>query len=160
MRRLRGEVGLWTATVAFSLAASAAARVPETIERPPSDFETAPNLSVDRKLIADSVLSAASFVATHDPFRITHEPASVPYGTTPPPLAPPMPRPVPILRGIVGAPGRWSAILAGVPGHDGNVVLQTGDSAGGLRVRQVTMTTAVIVARDTIWTLKLDSPWP
>ena len=113
----------------------------------------------DRAVLADSISSSAQFIAEHDPFRVGHQPSSAAYGVT---AVAPVPVPsqtAPTLQGIVGARGQLS-VIAGIAGMDGNVVLQPGDSLDGYKVRQVTMSSAVIAGRDTAWTLRLGNKWP
>lgn len=112
----------------------------------------------DRSVISDSVSKAAQFILEHDPFRVSHEPPSRPFGTALAASAPAALPAAPSLRGIVGAMGRLSVILAGVPGKDGDVVLQAGDSVAGYHLRRVTLSSAVIAGHDTTWTLQLGTP--
>jgi hypothetical protein len=63
------------------------------------------------------------------------------------------------LSGIVGGPP-WVALLDGVPGRDGSMVLHAGDSIGGLKARAITSTTATISGFDTTWKLTVKRPWP
>ena len=113
----------------------------------------------------DSVRAAAARIAVHDPFRLDHHPASVPYtlGGEPgaqhaPPPAPKPPKPHLALSGIVGGPP-WSAILDSVPGRDGSVLVQKGDTLGGLKVRSVGRDTVIVQGADTVWKLIVKRPW-
>lgn len=114
----------------------------------------------DRSALVDSISSSAQFIAEHDPFRVGHQPSSTAYGTAVVAQLPAASQTSPRLQGIVGAPGRLRIILSGIPGRDGNVVLQAGDSLDGYRVRRITMSSAVIAGRDTAWTLRLGNAWP
>lgn len=112
----------------------------------------------------DSLLAAADRVAKSDPFRLDRRPADAPFGSPTAAGAPSPPesnaaRPNPSLSGIIGGPP-WVALLDGVPGHDGSVLLRGGDTLGGLEVRAVTATTATISGFDTTWKLALKRPWP
>lgn len=160
MNRLRWELGLWTTSIVLSviLAAELRSSAPRKLAAPTSI--PAARSRRERSPVRDSILAAAQFVAVHDPFRVSHEPASVPYGAVPAASAPPIPRPKLVLHGIVGGAGGWRAVLSGVPGKDGTIVLQPGDTTGGLRVGRVTATSATIQGRDTTWTLALGDPWP
>ena len=130
-----------------------------SIQSPMPNLGPAPVIR-DRILVGDSVLSAAEYIAAHDPFRIAHEPSLVAYGA-PAAVAPPIvTRPALSLVGIVGGGTRWAAIVGGVPGHEGHLVLQAGDSVSGLRVSRVTAGNAVVHGRDTTWVLRLGNPWP
>lgn len=112
----------------------------------------------------DSLLAAAARVAEADPFRLDRRPADVPFGTpaasvTQPAPAPNVAKPSPLLSGIVGGPP-WVALLDGIPGHDGSVMLRVGDTLGGITVRAVTASTATISGFDTTWKLSVKQPWP
>jgi hypothetical protein len=117
-----------------------------------------------RRVPADSVRAVAVRVAEHDPFRIDHTPAAVPYRAmqdgsaeqAPPPPKPPKPRLS--LSGIVGGPP-WTAILDSVPGRDGSVLVRKGDTLGGLKVRSVGRDTVIVQGADTVWKLIVKRPW-
>lgn len=162
MKSLYLELALWFGTAASILAIRSevlrtSALVPDAVHSTTPEPLLRP--FSDRSLVADSVSKAAEFTSDHDPFRVSHEPASTPYGTTVVTAAPAPSQPAPSLRGIVGASGRLSVILAGIPGRDGNVVLQAGDSVAGYRVRRITLSSTVIAGHDTTWTLQLGIPW-
>jgi len=113
---------------------------------------------------ADTVREAAARVAEHDPFRIDHRPATVPYrpelegGAPQPPPPPKPPKPHLALSGIVGGPP-WSAILDSVPGRDGSVLVRKGDTLGGLKVRSVGRDTVIVQGADTVWKLIVKRAW-
>jgi hypothetical protein len=113
---------------------------------------------------SDSLLAIADRVAASDPFRLDRRPADVPVGTpapatTPPGSEPDAARPNLALSGLVGGPP-WVALLEGVPGHEGSVLLRAGDTLGGIKVRAVSATTATISGFDTTWKLTVKRPWP
>lgn len=112
----------------------------------------------------DSLRAAARRVAATDPFRLARTPPTVVYAPTlenapaaPPPSKPP--RPPLAVAGIIGGPP-WAALLDGVPGRSGSVVVHAGDTLGGLRVRTVRRTGVIVSAPDTTWQLTLKRPWP
>lgn len=77
------------------------------------------------------------------------------------PDTPPVPRmPIPALAisGIV-----WgmepAAVVEGVPGVEGSVVLRRGESAAGLRVVRIDRERVVIRGMDTTWRLVVREPW-
>jgi hypothetical protein len=114
-------------------------------------------------LPASRLSAAVSAVAAGNPFRLDRTPA--PIGFTPDP-APTMPqhhapsappRPPLTVTGIVGPP--WEALLSGVPGRDGAVVVKAGDVLGDLRVRSVGRETVVVQAPDTTWRLSVQRTW-
>ena len=110
----------------------------------------------------DSVGRAVEYVVANDPFRLSRQPATVPYapaleGLAPPPTARP-PRPTLVLRGIVGGPP-WSAILDGLPGREGSALVRRGDTVGTILVRAVGRDTVIIQGADTTWRLTVKRAW-
>lgn len=106
---------------------------------------------------ADELMHAADSVSASDPFRLARHPSSVPFGAPALPAIPVTParaRPVLVLGGIVGGPP-WRALVAGVPGREGSVVLVTGDTIGGLKVRSVGPREVVVASPDTVWKLRV-----
>jgi hypothetical protein len=117
---------------------------------------------------AERLSAAARTVAGGNPFRLDRAPAPVGFaqpedggmmggGMPPPYQPPPPPRPPLAVSGIAGPP--WRAVLEGVPGRDGGVVVQRGDVLDDLRIREVTATTVVVAAPDTVWRLTLRRTW-
>jgi hypothetical protein len=112
---------------------------------------------------AQSLDSAAKAIALSDPFRLERAPSAVPYSAeeerapvAPPPPKPPKPKLA--LVGIVGGPP-WVALLDGVPGQNGSVLLHAGDTIAGLRVRTLGPNGITITGLDTTWKLTLERPW-
>jgi len=153
----------WAVTVAATIAAahswysiSRPAEAPAPAIRPVS--ETA------RPVADDSLAVLTSRIVGNDPFRLDRKPADVAYGATPDSIAnratatAAAPRPPLVLVGIVGPP--WRALVDGVPGHDGSLVLVAGQVVAGLRVRYVTATVATISTSDTTWHLTVKRTWP
>lgn len=160
-RRLRDM--LWASTIVVVLLVPLGWRLgasrSEFVMRPlPSVGKDAPHVSTD------SLRAAAARVAEHDPFRLDHRPPAVPYrpeqegGAQQAPPSPKPPKPHPTLSGIVGGPP-WSAILDSVPGRDGSVLVQKGDTLGGLKVRSVGRDTVIVQGADTVWKLTVKRPW-
>lgn len=105
----------------------------------------------------DSLVSAATArVASHDPFRLDRHPTSVAFSTNPQstPMAPAAPKIQLALHGTIGGPP-WQAILSGIPGHEGTVVLHAGDTLGGVLVRRVMRDSAVVRVKDSTWAVSL-----
>jgi hypothetical protein len=114
-----------------------------------------------RQFPAESLARASAYVVANDPFRLSHQPATVAYspaleGLAPPPVAR-APRPNFVLRGIIGGPP-WSAIVDGIPGRDGSTVLRKGDSVAAFVVRAVRRDTVTIKGADTTWQLTVKRP--
>lgn len=69
--------------------------------------------------------------------------------------APPKPpKPMLSLRGILGGPP-WDALIEGVPGHEGAVVLRVGQRSGDIIVRAIRRDTVFLQGMDTTWKLTL-----
>jgi hypothetical protein len=87
------------------------------------------------------------------PFRLGTGRSLLRFGETPP-----EPRPVdgvalyPDVRvsAIVGGPP-WQAVLQGVPGVTGDVVVRRGDRVGELSIGAITVTSVRLVSPDTSW---------
>jgi len=113
--------------------------------------------------VADSLDLAASAVTSSDPFRLERRPSSIAYGAQPEgapaaPAPPKPPKPPLALAGIVGGPP-WVALLDGVPGRNGSVVVHAGDTLAGLRIRALGPRSVTITGLDTTWKLTLKRPW-
>jgi hypothetical protein len=107
--------------------------------------------------------SAAKTVTRSDPFRLERRPSSIAYGTepagasaAPPPPKPPKPKLA--LAGIVGGPP-WVALIDGIPGRSGSVLVHARDTLAGLRVRSLGPNGITITGLDTTWKLTLKRPW-
>lgn len=109
---------------------------------------------------SDTIDAALDALEAHDPFA---REASRANGQAPVVISPSVtlraPRPALVLRGVVGADPSWRAILDGVPGSEGGVLLAAGDSVGGLRVRRVTADSAIVFGADTTWRLGVQRAW-
>jgi len=96
-------------------------------------------------------------------FRADRRAASTRYdpehtGMPETPAAPPLPKPVLAVSGIVWG-DQPAAVVEGVPGIEGSVVLRPGDSAAGLRVVRIQGDRVVIRGMDTTWQLTVKEPW-
>ena len=155
---------LWFATVVVTIAGALGwtfnSREPDAHRRAlPSG---APEV---RRVSLDSMQSKAAYIATHDPFRPDHHPATVAYrpgleddGAAAAPTPPKPAKPRLALAGIVGGPP-WTALLDSVPGREGSVLVRRGDTLSGLRVRSVGRDTVVVEGADTVWKLIVKRPW-
>lgn len=87
---------------------------------------------------------------------VRYDPERAPGSETP--AAPPVPRPALAISGIV-----WSdepaAVVEGMPGVEGSVVLGVGDAAAGLRVVRIEGDRVVIRGMDTTWRLTVRETW-
>jgi hypothetical protein len=131
---LFGGVVIWRAT---PLASAALAR---------PALRPAPRWMDDQD--AEGLARAGAALSEADPFRLDRQPAAVRYrpeleapaGAAPPPAPP---KPALVLRGIVGGPP-WDAMLDGVPGRPGAVLVHRGDTLGGLTVSAISRDTVTI----------------
>lgn len=119
--------------------------------------------------------AASAVVAGNDVFRLDRAPAPLgspvpgqmvgpgfpgyvpPGGNLPsytPPGAPPFAGGQ-VLRvtGISGPP--WEALLEGIPGRQGAVVVRPGDRVEDLRIRSITSDLVVVQGQDTTWRLQI-----
>lgn len=114
--------------------------------------------------VEDSVVARAVRRALDRPFfRADRRAPSAAYDPERPDLpdTPPVPRrarPALAISGIV-----WgmepAAVVEGVPGVEGSVVLRRGESAAGLRVVRIDRDRVVIRGMDTTWRLPVREPW-
>ena len=94
------------------------------------------------------------------PFRASRRPPSVRFGMASMPVVvvAAVPKPVLRLTGIL-----WGsepvALLEGVPGQEGAVVVREGESVGALRVIRVERSRVLLSGFDTTWTLTVRQPW-
>lgn len=124
-----------------------------------------PPLRVERTTPSRSTLpypaeSIGRVVVGRDPFRATRRPAPTRYNpiAVATPEAPPAPKPVLALTGIV-----WGevpeAVLEGLPGTDGPRVVRRGETVGGFRIRAIERSHVIVAGLDTVWTLTVREPW-
>lgn len=106
---------------------------------------------------------AATTAAETDPFRLERHPSAVPYkpgfeGAPPPPPPPRPPRPNLALSGTIGGPP-WAALIEGMPGREGSILVRQGDLLGDFRIALVTRDSVIVEGADTTWNLKLKRVW-
>ena len=150
--------GLWIMTVLAVVKAIVAVRG-ELIRVPGSTSRAFPAVSGDsRDAQAHSSAADLQVIEESNLFQRYREPPSViqnpMQAQTAVQQAPAPPKPRLVLRGIIGGPP-WNAVLQGVPGRDGDVLVRSGDSVGGLKVRSISALGATIRGLDTAWNLKL-----
>lgn len=100
------------------------------------------------------IIEAADSVASTDPFRLDRHPPRPPLGpvtTSPSVVSAPLHL---ALTGISGGPP-WHAIVSGIPGHDGGVVVNTGDTLGGVRIGAIRRDTVIVQMGDSSLTFTL-----
>ena len=154
------EMVAWLAAmIIFTISVTSWQRVMD--DAPPDVAQAIAAIPNAPSMTADSLSARAERVAANDPFRLARRPSPVAYrpeleGAPAPPPAPPKP-PLSV-SGIIGGPP-WQAVLEGIPGHEGPLVVRTGDRVGDLVVRAVRRDTVVIVSPDTAWKLTVRRPW-
>lgn len=106
-----------------------------------------------------ALLRAAVATTRRNPFRLDRRSSAVPYSADPPATLTEVAavRAIPLLMGIVGPP--YQAILGGIPGRDGSIVVRQGDTLATLRVRRLSRDTLVLAAPDTVWILTVRRAW-
>lgn len=160
MRSVLVERTLWSATVLAAAACVLGLR-PASVSTVTKASPLPPAAAAPHRFDADSIAHAAEYTIANDPFRLSRRPATVAYspaleGLAPPPVARP-PRPNFVLRGIVGGPP-WSAIIDGIPGREGSVLLRKGDSVAAFVIRAVGRDSVIIKGADTTWQLTVKHP--
>jgi hypothetical protein len=109
--------------------------------------------------------AAAISIREHNPFWWERKPKGVRFNPweevnmLPTPSAAPPSKPVLALVGIVGGPP-WTAVIEGIPGREGGVLLRAGEEVGGLRLADVRGDTVRLSGHDTTWTLTPRRAWP
>lgn len=168
MSRRRMEALLWALALAVLLPGGTRWRRAEpAAEAPPAARDAAP--AEPRRVPRERLASAAASVAGGNPFRLDRAPAPIGFQQPPAPgmpgtfpgmapyEPPPPPRPQLLVSGIVGPP--WQAMLEGVPGREGAVVVRQGEVLGELRIREITRSVVVVASPDTTWRLTVRTPW-
>lgn len=150
---------LWSAAVALGVVAVAAWRgaVPALAVASPASARVPRIVTL---VDADTLMRAANVATDADLFRSARRPSPVAYrpeleGAPPPPRPP---RPALQVTGMVGGPP-WEAVLEGVPNRDGSVLVHSGDTLSGLRIRAVHRDTVIIEGLDTTWRLTVRRAW-
>jgi hypothetical protein len=158
-RFLRGGVGaLLVAGVAMI---ARAATVPVVVQDPVqavTSIEEPAAMHV-RSSVADSLTT----IALRRPlFRSDRRPAAVPYdpqrSAAPAEPAAPVERPTLALSGIVWG-AEPAALIEGMPGVEGSLVLRRGEASAGIRIVRIERTRVVLSGRDTTWILQVREPW-
>lgn len=164
------EALLWMLALVFAVLGGARWRRAEpAAQAPPAALGATP--PEPRRIPRARLAEAGRSVVGGNPFRLDRAPAPLGFnqpdpgmgmpgmmpGMPPPYTPPPPPRPQLLVSGIVGPP--WQALLEGVPGREGAVVVKRGDVLGDLRVRDITESVVVVASPDTTWRLTVRTPW-
>lgn len=151
------EMLLWSASLAAVVETSAVSR--RVLRGQTAAAATVwPAPSPDALPAPDSLTVLTTLIVGHDAFRLDRKPAAVSYRAArdsailAPPVAPPPPKPVLTLVGVVGGPP-WAALVNGIPAHDGTTLVRVRDTLGGLRIGGVSRDGVTITGLDTVWHL-------
>jgi hypothetical protein len=110
---------------------------------------------------ADSLLADAfrrpMFRPNRRPAAVRFDPAGAPDGA-PADAPPPVARPQLSISGIVWGP-EPAAIVEGLPGAEGSMVLRRGERSAGVRLARIERDRVVLTGMDTTWTLRVREPW-
>jgi len=156
MRRVRVLIAsAWTLAALAGLASiwgwsTALPSVPREHRKP---YPPAPPITPgDTVGLAD----AAAAIRDRDPFRSERKPTRLRFNPWQPAVAatqsPAPTRPALSLAGVLGGPP-WNALIQGIPGREGGVVLGVGEAAGGIRLTKIHGDTAFVSGSDTTWVL-------
>jgi hypothetical protein len=131
----------------------------KSIVEPRSAAVRIPDSAYLKTWIADSVLAAGQVTVSANPFLfrqqrvddnsatvVTHEADAEGHS---------LPVHQIVVRGILGRPGQWEAVLSGVPELAGDVLVRTGDTLSGMHVRHVDDRTVVLASDDTVFRLEV-----
>jgi hypothetical protein len=157
----RVMIALWTITLVFIVIAGMRIRTVMTAAPRRSSPSIALAPRSPRVESPKALAAAAELLVARDPFRLERRPAAVAYNPGVENSAPPPPRPARptlVVTGIIGGPP-WEAVLEGIPGRQGSVLVRRGDTLAGLRVRAVGKDSVRIVGMDTTWILTIRRTW-
>jgi len=152
---------LWLLTAVFFAGAVERARFVSSTNVQRGGSQTAAPAFPQLPIAAESLNALADHIVGADAFRITRRPSPVPFGATADARAANVPKPSKpalVLSGIVGGPP-WIGVVDGVPGHDQTVLVHSGDTLGGLRIRSITKDHVLVAGLDTVWRLTVHQPW-
>jgi hypothetical protein len=110
---------------------------------------------------ADALDSAVGEIADRNLFRPERTRAEEQVAATAPgptAMAVPSNKPHLVLKGVLGGPP-WDAVVEGIPGREGAVVIRVGESVAGVSVRAIRRDTAYVRGFDTTWALPLTRTW-
>jgi hypothetical protein len=107
----------------------------------------------------DSALAdAEELTVSNDPFRLANSPSSVRFDPAADAIGVvsastiPQPRPVLVLKAIVGGPP-WQAVIDGIPGQPPGTFAKQGTRFDKLTIRAVTRDSVIVQGTDTAWVL-------
>lgn len=154
---MKAIIAVATAAAFVSIAAWTTAIPEPAAEERPIEAGSVPPKTFDSTVL----VASAGRLRSRNPFRLDRKPADVRYNPWEPavvtPPSPPPARPPLALAGLLGPP--WNALVEGIPGREGGVLLQVGDTAGGVQFVALRGDTVVLAGFDTTWTLTARRAW-
>jgi hypothetical protein len=145
-------VGIVAATLRFGFVQDTPTTTRESVVLAASPREQATS--------AEALRGARIILDRRNPFRLaTRLPSGALEGSPSAPATGPL-RPTFQFQGAVGSRGRWEAVVTGLLGREGSVVVRTGDTIAGLRVSGITRDTLIMRSIDTTWRLTVKTTWP
>lgn len=157
------EASLWAGTLAFTVLTFLDHRsVPSSwTSHEASLLARVPGESPDTKTDAHA---AARRLANRNPFTLrggSSDAGGAGLAGEPSPLEmlpEAVSRPALILSGVLGGPP-WEALIEGVPGREGSILVRPGDSIADLRIRHIAWDTMVVERADSSWTITMKRAW-
>lgn len=161
----RVEIAIWIGAIALATLAGArghavASALSQSAPRT-ARYEAWGVVSSPLNMAPGTLTAASDTLVARNPFRLDRKPSDVVYDPAMgvvPPAPPTVTRPPLAVVGIVGGPP-WEALVEGIPGRQGSVLVRRGDTLGGLRVRSITRDIVRISGMDTVWTLPVRRAW-
>lgn len=159
----RHEVAIWSACAVLALVGIMRVRSALVQAPPLPEARSGRAAALAPAISRDTLAGARREVIEANPFRLSRRPPAVAYraqleGV---PISPPIakaPKPLLALAGIVGGPP-WQALIDGLPGRTGIVVVRSGESIGDLRIRSVRHDAVIVADADTTWHLTVRRAW-
>ncbi len=113
-----------------------------------------------------ALVQQAAELMSGNPFRLNRRPVDLALVADDPDQTsmmdalppPPPPRPIPVVTGVIGGP-HWEALVEGIPGEEGSVLLRAGDAAGEFRAVRISRDTVIMETADTVYVLVPRRPW-
>lgn len=156
MKKRTIERALWGSTAATLATAFALINAGRAGKASQLNAPSAVRLVLPPFADADTLEAAVGIIAAENLFRPERSGADseriAPAPMPGQPMAPGKPKLV--LRGVLGGPP-WDALIDGIPGHDGALVVRAGQTVAGFTVRAVRRDTVFIRGFDTTWALTL-----
>jgi hypothetical protein len=158
MSRRPIEQGLWLVTIVATAVGIVTLRAGGSLAMATSSASQLPAAAVAPERAApESLEVAVGDIADRNLFRPERASAEEREATARPPVPgaiAPTPRPRLVLRGVLGGPP-WDAVIEGIPGREGAIVVRAGQSISGITVRSVHRDTVHVRGFDTTWALTL-----